>query len=100
MKAEAHPADECAPATGAADELAEVVAGDVLDDLATGVDDRAVRQHERDAEKRSEFRNVAQGVPEIVMTPDEGIVVVKVWPARIVCTAPTAPGCAAVEKLT
>ena len=52
------------------------------------------------AEKRCEFRNVAQGVPEIVMTPEAGIVVVRVWPARIVCTAPTAPGWAAVEKLT
>ena len=34
----------------AADELAEVVAGDVLHDLAAGVRDRAVGEHERDAE--------------------------------------------------
>ena len=36
----------------AADELAEVVAGDVLDDRAAGVRDRAVGEHERDAEQQ------------------------------------------------
>ena len=38
------------PPVRAADELAEVVAGDVLHDLAARVHDRAVGEHERDAE--------------------------------------------------
>ena len=43
----------------AADELAEVVAGDVLDDLAAGVRDGAVGEHERDAE-----HEIAWGAPK------------------------------------
>ena len=42
--------DDGEPTTRPAHELAEVVARNVLDDLAAGVDDRAVREHERDAE--------------------------------------------------
>ena len=68
MEAQADPADEREPAARAADELAEVVAGDVLDDLAAGVDDRAVGEHERDAEhevaRRAEA--VAQRAREIL----------------------------------
>ena len=68
MEAEADPADEREPATRAADELAEVVAGDVLDDLAAGVDDRAVGEHERDAEHEVAGRAepVAQRAREIL----------------------------------
>ena len=66
MEAEADPADEGEPATRAADELAEVVAGDVLDDLAAGVDDRAVGEHERDAE-----HEVARGAEPVAQRARE-----------------------------
>src|SRR5205823_3925572 len=44
MQPQRHAGDEPEPPARAADELAEVVAGDVLDHLAAGVGDRAVRE--------------------------------------------------------
>ena len=50
------PSEPCAPGV----ELAEVVAGDVLDDLAAGVGDRAVGQHDGDADEQVADGAVAQ----------------------------------------
>ena len=50
VKSERHAYDQREQAPGAADELAEVVAGDVLDHLATGVRNGAVRKYQRHAE--------------------------------------------------
>ena len=47
MQAQAGANDQAQPALRAAEELSEVVAGDVLDDLPAGARDRAVREHDR-----------------------------------------------------
>ena len=52
MQPQARPGDRRVAARRAADELAEVVAGDVLDDRAARVRDRAVGEHERDPEQQ------------------------------------------------
>ena len=50
VQAEARAGDQREPSLRAADEACEVVARDVLHHLAAGVGDRAVGEHERDAE--------------------------------------------------
>ena len=62
MKAEAGARDQREEAVGTADEAREVVARDVLDDLATGVRHRSVGEHERHAE--DEVARRAEAVPE------------------------------------
>ena len=62
MKAEAGARDEREAALGTADEAREVVARDVLDDLAARVRDRSVGEHERHAE--DEVARRAEAVPE------------------------------------
>ena len=61
VEPERDPSDQRQRPGRAADELAEVVAGDVLDDLAAGARDRPVGEHERDAE--DEVARRAEAVP-------------------------------------
>ena len=62
MQAKAGARDQGEAALGTADEAREVVARDVLDDLATGVCDRPVGEHERHAE--DEVARRAEAVPQ------------------------------------
>ena len=62
MQAEARPRDQRQPPTRAADEAREVVAGDVLHDLAARARDRPVGEHERHAE--DEVARGAEAVPQ------------------------------------
>ncbi len=62
MQAEARAGDEREPSLRAAHESCEVVARDVLDDLAARVRDRSVREHERNSE--DEIAGRAEAVPQ------------------------------------
>ncbi len=62
VEPERDPSDQRERPGRAADELAQVVAGDVLDDLPAGVGDRPVGEHERDAE--DEVARRAEAMPE------------------------------------
>ena len=56
MQPQRHPRDQGEAPLRPADELAEVVPGDVLHDLAAGAGDRPVAEHERDAEDEVPWR--------------------------------------------
>ena len=66
MEAQAHPRDQAEPPARAAEELPEVVARDVLDDLAARVRDRAVGEHHGHPE-----HEVAHGSEAVAARPRE-----------------------------
>ena len=65
MEPQAGAGDQAEPSLGTAEQLAEVVARDVLDDLAPGARHRPVCEHDRDAEQE-----IARGT--VAMAPRAG----------------------------